>query len=102
MGALHATEPRLREVVRELCGVAARPGMSLDEDLVHAGPCVSRCAEDRRALRALDVDLHDEACFAMTHRDLGEHIREGGDVDRLEAILRDACGAPQDGRSPRD
>jgi glycosyltransferase involved in cell wall biosynthesis len=23
-------------------------------------------------------------------------------VDRIEAILRDACGAPQDGRSPRD
>ena len=45
----------------ELGGAARRPGMDLYEDLVGVAPGLDRSPEDRAALRALDVQLHDES-----------------------------------------
>jgi glycosyltransferase involved in cell wall biosynthesis len=87
MCALLATEACELEVGCELGGVACRPRMGLDEDLVHALPRLERRAEDRGALGALDVDLHDHAASGREQGRFVEGVRERDHLHLLSAHL---------------
>jgi glycosyltransferase involved in cell wall biosynthesis len=56
-----------------------------------------------RALAAVIRDeWHARSLGARARRTVEASLTWELYVDRIEAILRDACGAPQDGRSPRE
>ena len=87
MRAHLATEACGLELGRELGGVARCPGMGLDEDLVDTVPGGAWRAEDRGALGAFDVDLHDDALSAVNRGSASEGVRERDHVHLLGADL---------------
>jgi hypothetical protein len=85
--ALAAGEAARLEVQRELVRSALRPGVRLDVELVDPVPRGRRRAEDRRALGALDVHLHDHPRSLRERDRVRDDVRQRLDADALDADL---------------